>query len=115
MTSVEALWTVRFGAEGTPVDDLEGGVAMFESGRIFGGDAGFAYIGNFELKDGRFTGALRILRHHPEWRSLYGMMEDAFELSFAGTLVTEDEIVAKLMRPGFPDAKLLLRRLAPLP
>ena len=59
MSSVEALWAVHFGdayAPGQP----NGGVAMLETSRIFGGDAQFYYVGEYDVSDDKLTAQVRI-------------------------------------------------------
>lgn len=117
MATIEALWTVRFGQMGTPEASLEGGVAVMESGRIFGGDSGYAYLGSYDLSGSTISGDLHIIRHGDpkHWQSVYGLQEAEFKAGFEGTRKGDDLIVGALKRPGFPDGQLVLRRLAELP
>ncbi len=114
MSSIEALWVVRFGAPGTAERDLDGGCLVFETGRILGGDSGYAYLGHYDLANGEISGTLTIIRHNLHVESIYGP-ETRFDLKFDGKRVGDDTIQGRLIKPGFPDAVLILRRLAPLP
>ena len=39
MTSVEALWTAKFGTAEYSIAESEGGVAIIETGKVYGGDS----------------------------------------------------------------------------
>ena len=106
--SVEACWTVRFG----PAND--GGVAVLESGRIYGGDSGYAYLGSYEVDGERVAGRLTIIRHNPQIRSIFGNAA-RFDLSFAVSRISDDSYRGALNAPGLPNAQLTLNRLAELP
>jgi hypothetical protein len=117
MSSIEALWTVRFGAVGADVSEMNGGVAVMESGRMFGGDSAYAYLGKFNIEGSKVTGTLTIIRHNfsPDFASIYGTNEKHFPLTFSSTRVGDDRIVGRLQRKGYPDADLVLDRLSSLP
>ena len=116
-SGIEACWTVRFGAVGAPEGQMNGGVLVFETGRIFGGDSAYAYLGNYVLNGAELSGALRILRHNddPAFVSLYGSNETSFDLTFSGNRTSGDTIKGRLHRQSYPDAALALKRLADLP
>ena len=113
--SIEAIWTIRFGPIEALESELNGGVAMIESQRVFGGDAGYAYVGDIAVVAQTVNGKLTIKRHNPSWTSMYNRDEDEFQLTFSGTLVSDSRIEGHLFRPGFPSARLLLTRFAELP
>lgn len=115
MASIEGLWAVRFGSAQSREADLEGGVAMIESGRIFGGDSGFAYVGTVEIAAQKVEGELTIIRHNPKVSSIYGRNEDRFQLKFSGSRVNERRIEGNLNRPGFPGGRLVLTWVADAP
>lgn len=78
---IEGLWIVRFLQPNDPQMDLNGGVIVIETGRAFGGDSGYYYVGN--IGDADATGwpiQLTISRHDPAIESVFGDM-DEFELS----------------------------------
>jgi hypothetical protein len=59
--ALEALWAVRFGT----LQNVGTGVIVFETGRIFGGDASFYHVGNFTYnpRDQRISGEVEVVRH----------------------------------------------------
>lgn len=113
--SIEGMWTVRFGPAQATEADLNGGIAVIESGRVMGGDSGYAYLGSIEVAAQSVNGKLRIKRHDRQVASMYGRDEEEFELGFTGTRIGEDRIEGTLHRPGAPAARLLLKRFAELP
>jgi glyoxylase-like metal-dependent hydrolase (beta-lactamase superfamily II) len=61
--ALEALWAVTFGTK----EDFGSGVIVFETGRIFGGDTAFYYVGHFDYnrRDQRISGEVNVVRHRP--------------------------------------------------
>ena len=57
-------------------------MVVFETGRVFGGDTSFFYIGSYELTQTRVSGRVRVKRHSESLPSVFGL-ED-FELGFKG-------------------------------
>jgi len=116
MSSVEAVWAVRFGWRVAPDQDCEGGVLALFSNRIVGGDSVMAYVGNYETDGDQISGEMTIMRHNvPEdSKADYKVHELRFEVALEGT-ISNDEIVGQLMRTGKADSKFSMRRLAPLP
>jgi len=116
MSSVEAVWAVRFGWVTAREQDCERGVLALFSNRMVGGDSVMAYVGNYETDGNEISGKMTIMRHnYPEdSKAQYKDHELRFEVAFEGTL-SNDEIIGRLMRPGKADAKLFMRKFAPLP
>jgi hypothetical protein len=116
MSSVEAIWAVRFGWVEAEEQDWEGGVLALFSNRMVGGDSVMAYVGNYATDGDQISGQMTIMRHNlPEdGKAHYKDHELRFEVALEATL-TNDEIVGRLIRPGRADAKLAMRRFAPLP
>ena len=116
MSSVEAVWAVRFGRLLAPRHDGERGVLALFSNRMAGGDSIMAYVGNYETDGRQITGNLTIMRHDcaEEDRAGFKDHELRFDVGLEGT-ISDDEIIGRLMRPGKADAQFSMRRLAPLP
>lgn len=115
MSSIEACWTVRVGDPRQRFEDLNGGVAVLESNRIFGGDGGFAYLGTYEVNGQELTAELQIIRHDPQVESMYGDALDTYSIILAARRVGDNLIQGVARRHGFPDAQVIMRRLAELP
>lgn len=57
MQDLEALWSVVFIAPGQ--QNVNAGVVIFETGRLFGGDSWYYYTGTYEEKNGKLTAKLK--------------------------------------------------------
>ena len=75
-----------------------------------------AYVGNYETDGSQISGHLTIMRHdYPEDdQALYKDHELRFEVALEGT-ISNDGITGRLVRAGKTDAKVSMRKLAPLP
>lgn len=116
MSSVEAVWAVQFGWRVAPDQDCERGVLALFSNRMVGGDSVMAYVGNYETDGNQISGEMTIMRHNvPEDRNAdYKEQELRFEVAMEG-VISNDEIIGRLMRPGKADSKFSMTRFAPLP
>jgi len=78
---LEALWSVEFqssfGMRGN-------GVAVFETGRVFGGDSSMIYVGSFRVENGSIHSEINVKRyaHVPGMSSVVGF--DNFNLKVMG-------------------------------
>jgi len=112
--SVEACWTVRFGDPRSPSVEMNGGIVVLESGRIFGGDSGFAYLGTYSVTDAVVEGSFEAIQHDAQVGSIYGDGVARFRANFT---VSGDERMksGEIKRDGYPSARLVLKRFAELP
>ena len=68
MPQIDALYVVEFGdvaIGGQTYTYWNGGVAILETNRIFGGDTGYYYLGNYTIKDSQFEATVKIVKHNP--------------------------------------------------
>ena len=114
MSSLEALWTIRFDAPGGDESNLRSGVVIFETGRVFGGDAGYAYVGTFEVDGTNIRGAARILRHDPTIHSIFGDGED-FQITFDCERVSDTRMEGRFTYSAGKGGTLAMTRLVDLP
>lgn len=58
---IEALWSAEF----KDANDLMSGsgIVIFENGKVLGGDSGFTFVGNYEIKDGIGYASIRVRRY----------------------------------------------------
>jgi hypothetical protein len=61
MASVEALWTVDF--DSAAGGWVNGGIAVLETGRVFGGDSQFYYLGNYEVSGKQITATVAVKQY----------------------------------------------------
>lgn len=79
--SVEALWTVEFMSN---LQIFGSGVAFFETGKIFGGDARYYYLGSFEVDHGGLVKAdIKVTHFTGEPYSIFGIRKE-FRLALSG-------------------------------
>ena len=57
---IEALWSVEFQSSFSMYGN---GVAVFETGRIFGGDSSFIYIGNYSVENGNIKADISVKKY----------------------------------------------------
>lgn len=105
--SLEALYLVEFGNIGFS-GYINGGVVVLETGRVFGGDSGYYYIGDYKIRDGKFTGKARIVKHNKSWNSAFGDNSDKFEIDIIGE-INEKNIIGTMMRLDMPGHLLPIR------
>lgn len=73
---IEGLWVVRFLGEGDPRMELNGGVVVIETGKVYGGDSGYYYVGTLAEKgDQRWGMTLTVQRHDPQIESVFGDLD----------------------------------------
>jgi hypothetical protein len=78
---VEGFWIVQY--EG--MNGNGGGVAMFIRGRVFGGDAGYTYLGSYETNGDSVSAYVEVRSFLPDVPSVIGIIGD-FELDIEGNL-----------------------------
>lgn len=87
MPSIEALYVVEFGDVATGGRTFRnGGVAVLETNRIFGGDSGYYYVGTYAVKDNKIEATARIVKHNPTWINAFGDGSPSFNVKMEGTV-----------------------------
>jgi hypothetical protein len=108
--SVEALWTVNFGSN---LGAAGNGVAVFETGRLFGGDTDYTYVGNYDVTpDGKHINAdLDIANYSGRLSSIFGPLAQ-FKLHIEAAIPKDDGIGSFMQAQGYvvgaPQAKIAL-------
>jgi hypothetical protein len=80
----EALYVVEFGDVSVPGTYRNGGVAVLETGRVFGGDSGFYYLGEFQSTNGTVTATIDVTQHNPLIQNAWGNGATNFKLQMRG-------------------------------
>ena len=90
--SIEALWTMQFHNASGPASSA--GVVVFESGRIFGGDSCYYYLGNYRVDGLTIHGQVKSVRfnHQQQCQSVIGPYEQLV-FQFAGTMGEQRNII----------------------
>lgn len=73
---IEGLWTIKFASN---LQYQSAGVIVFETGKIFGGDNQYYYIGDYEIANGFLKAKAKITSHVTNPLSIFGN-ENSFEL-----------------------------------
>jgi hypothetical protein len=105
--TLEALWTVDFGAVG-------GGVIVLKSGQIFGGDGARYYLGTFTAKGTKLEGQLSIAWYFGPRKTVWGDEAKVAETKMTGE-VGSDTITGNLTRAGYPAIPFHMTKRADLP
>ena len=115
MQQLEALYVVEFG-DIAGFGYRNGGVAVLETNRIFGGDSGYYYIGDFSVFGDRIEASVRITKHNPSWTNAFGDDAIQFEIKLSGRIGNEvnEALMERTDRPGLR-LPLRLTRRATLP
>lgn len=79
---LEALWSVEF------VSNLErfgAGVVIFETGRVYGGDSAYYYIGRVQVKNGAVEADIEVIHYAGQPFSIFGPF-NRFNLKLTGKI-----------------------------
>jgi hypothetical protein len=96
--SLEALWTVTFGSN---LGAGGAGVVVFETGRLFGGDADYTYVGSYNVTpDGKQLKAdLDIANYSGRLNSIFGQLAQ-FKLHIEAAIPKDDGIGSFMQAQG---------------
>lgn len=118
MDNVEAMYTIEFASDSGGYIGHGYGVVIFETGRIFGGDSSFVYIGKFHVENGIVLADV----HCKNDREVEGLVsifadgEDEFDLHLEG-VIAFNEFVLKGYKVNDQSKKITVKltRRAELP
>ena len=85
MQQLEALYVVEFG-DVAGFGYRNGGVVVLEANRIFGGDSGYYYIGEYSIFGDRLEACVRITKHNPLWINAFGDDALQFQIEVSGRI-----------------------------
>lgn len=83
------------------------GVGAVKDGSINGGDAGYGYLGKFQVDGSKVSATLRIVQHKAGHMSVFGPLTD-FNLALTGTTEGEQFSLTGAI-PGQPNQKITIR------
>lgn len=101
---LEALWTVEFI---TTQGQFGFGVAVFETGRIFGGDDSYYYLGRCDVKQGVLTGEVTVTHYAGAPHSVFGLATQ-FQIHVTGR-VQEPVMDLQGYLVADPNQKMVMR------
>ncbi len=99
---MEGLWTVEFGSS---TGIFGGGVAVFRDGKIWGGDATYYYVGEFQLTGQAFHATLRVFPFIEGAPSVFKTMNRDVTLNLDGSLTDANHAIAQGHPQGMPELK----------
>lgn len=110
---IEALWSVQFISN---LGIFGSGVVVFETERIFGGDAKFYYLGSFRVKaDGSVDADVEVTHYSGDTLSIFGNRRN-FSLEVSGMVrVPEMELVGQVIGEPHYQMRMVLKKIADLP
>jgi hypothetical protein len=109
---LEALWSIGFV---TGQETFGAGVVIFETGRVFGGDTSFYWVGNYRVKDSTITGEVEVCRHTQGLPFIFPGL-DGGRIQFTGQIASPTMVLTGNLT-GYPNQQIAVQftRLADLP
>jgi T3SS negative regulator,GrlR len=99
---MEGLWTAEFGSS---AGMFGGGVAVFQDGKILGGDGTYFYTGEYTLNGNAFQATLRISPFIAGAQSVFKTVGRDLELQLEGSLTDERHGTAQGSPKGMPQLR----------
>src|ERR1700760_2389008 len=90
---------MAFGDNVPPAAARNGGVVVLETGRVFGGDSSFSYVGTYTVASDLIRAEARIERYNDLLQSAFGDDAPSFKVWFVGKIISEQKIVGYIERP----------------
>jgi hypothetical protein len=92
---IDGLWTAEFGSS---VGISGGGVAVFQDGRVLGGDNAYLYTGSYKFSGRRFSATLRVSPFIDGAESVFRTVGKNLTLELTGELTSDGQAIAQ----GYP-------------
>jgi hypothetical protein len=92
----EALYTVEFGNVGSS-EFKNAGVVVLETGRVFGGDGGYYFVGTYAVDHGQLSASIDVTKHDPAFRDAFGDNATQFRVTITAP-ITNGEVLSGEMR-----------------
>lgn len=96
--SVEALWTAEFQ---TAQGWANGGVVVLETGKVYGGDSQYYYVGVYKVAGDGIEASLSVNHYHGPVSTAWGTNEKRFSVSLQGKR-EGGTITGVMFRPEHP-------------
>lgn len=105
---LEALYVVQFGDVALGGRYRPGGVVVFKSHRIFGGDSGYYYVGAYSADEKNISITAKIVKHDPTAEDAFGDRSASFDIE-AKLTIGERVIEGHMERRDRPGLQLPVR------
>src|ERR1700730_4095170 len=111
--TIEALWAVNFAS---PFGTAGSGVVVFETGRIFGGDSMYYYIGDYTINGRDVAGSVEVIHYSGQPLNIFGSIQ-RMTLNYQGQFTGGNQMQAVGLDPNNPQRRVTMnfQRLADLP
>jgi len=111
MIGLEALYTVEFG-DVAGFGCRNGGVVVLETGRIYGGDSGYYYLGTFQVRESRIEANVKVVKYNPDWGNVFGDSSCSFGIVLCGIIAnnTIDGFMERIDKHGIRLPVRLIRK-----
>ena len=86
MPRLEAIYVVEFGDFMSLGGYRNIGVAILEEGKVYGGDSGYYYIGEFAVQGNQLSAAVRIVKHDPNFVHIFGEPDTSYVVKIIGII-----------------------------
>jgi hypothetical protein len=103
---MDGLWTAEFGST---AGTFAGGVAVFQNGRILGGDGTYFYLGKYTIKGQQFEATLKSSPFIEGARSVFNTTGQDLTLQLTGSLTGEHQALAQGSAKEVPALKFAVR------
>jgi len=101
---MEGFWTIEIGSS---AGDYSGGVLFFKDGKIAGGDAGYYYLGTYEMTgDSAFVATIHLKPFIKEALSAFKTRRKELTLFLEGSVKDANHATAKGKTDGLPDLRI---------
>ena|SRR6476646_7008881 len=97
---LDGLWTAEFGSS---AGIFGGGVAVFQDGKIKGGDGGHYYIGVFTFDGNDFQATLEVIPFIDDYQSVFKTVNEKIILDLTGSIMDKNQLRAQGHPRGMPD------------
>ena len=108
MQGLEALYVAEFGDVVATGRRNGGVVVVLETGRIFGGDSGYYYVGQIKVTGTALSAEVEVVKHDPSWRDVFGDTAQRFRINISAT-ISGGTITGTMERLDKPGHKLPIR------
>lgn len=108
---IEALWSVEFK---TDKNYGGSGIAVFENGRVLGGDATYYYVGSYQIKDGVASASLEVIHYAGPLNNVFGAFKKV-SLTLSGEIGHDSFVVSGTAKEAPGQISIRLTRRAELP
>jgi hypothetical protein len=100
---LEGLWVLQI----LPPPVTTGGVVVFISDKVFGGDSGFMWVGSYRSDGRTIKGRVHVQNFDPDIKSVFGVVGE-YDMYFTGN-INGDSITGTAMIANQPQHSIAIR------